>query len=147
MIKFRSDCGSTMLLTVAALCLTAVAGCGRGPAVAQVRGKVLYKDGSIPKGGVRVVRFEPMADSPAQIRKTASAEISAEDGSFELFTRRPGDGVYIGSYAVTFGVYKTARGQESLIVDKYTTSATTPYKIRVDRDVDDLEFEIEPLEP
>jgi hypothetical protein len=119
-------------------------GCGHGSPVAQVKGKVLYKDGSVPKGAIRVVRFEPAADSTSVVRKAASSNIDASDGSFELFTRRPGDGVYRGKYKVTFTVLPDPRSQESLILDKYTMSATTPYEVSVDRDVDDLAFEIEP---
>ena len=119
-------------------------GCNRAPAVAQVRGKVLYKDGSVPKAGVRVVRFEPTADSPAKVRQPAGGAIN-DDGTFELCTRKPGDGVYVGKYAVTFSVCKAPRETKSLIKDIYTRAATTPYHVTVEDDMDNLVFEIEPL--
>lgn len=120
-------------------------GCGGGPEVAQVRGKVLYKDGSVPKGGVRIVRFEPTETSTAKVRQPAGGSIG-EDGSFELSTRKPGDGVFVGEYAVTFTVWKAPREPISLIKQEYTESATTPYnKVTIDGDRDDLVFEIEPL--
>jgi hypothetical protein len=119
----------------------AAAGCNNRP-TAQVRGKVLYKDGSVPQGGVRVIRFEPTPDTTAAIRKTASGQIM-DDGSFDLFTRKPGDGVILGKYAVTFTVWRGPRDRVSLIDDKYTASATTPYTVTVDDDMDDLKFEIE----
>jgi hypothetical protein len=131
--------------TSVALCAV-VTGCGQDSPVAQVKGKVLYKDGSVPKGAIRVVRFEPAVDSTSVVRKAASSDIDAADGSFELFTRKPGDGVYRGKYKVTFTVLPDPRSQESLILDKYTISATTPYEVSVDRDVDDLAFEIEPYQ-
>jgi hypothetical protein len=118
-------------------------GCNDRP-TAQVKGKVLYKDGSVPKGGVRVIRFEPTADTTAAIRKTASSEI-ADDGSFDLFTRKPGDGVILGKYAVTFSVWRGPRDRVSLIDEKYTAKATTPYTVTVEDDMDDLMFEIEPI--
>jgi hypothetical protein len=110
-----------------------------------VKGKVLYKDGTVPQGGVRVIRFEPASDTTATIRKTASGQIQ-DDGSFELFTRKPGDGVFLGKYAVTFTHWRGTRDRVSLIDEKYTTAATTPYHVTVEEDVDDLKFEIEPAQ-
>lgn len=125
-------------------CVVVVGGCHRGPAMAQVKGKVTYKDGSIPRGGVRVVRFEPAKDSTAEVRKGASAEIR-DDGTFEAWTRQQGDGVYVGDYSVTFVVLKAPMDPKPLILPKYSSSATTPYKVSITGDVDDLKFEIEPL--
>src|SRR5689334_23205472 len=99
-MNFRTT--AAVLLT----CSLAIgAGCNKGPSMVHVRGTVMNKDGSPLKGGVRVVRFEPASDSEATLRKAASGEI-AQDGSFELFTRRPGDGIVTGKYNVTFTVWK-----------------------------------------
>ena len=131
-------------LFIAAACLSGIVGCGESHSVAQVRGKVVGKNGALPSASIRVVRFEPAADSNAAVRKGASGSIN-DDGSFELFTRRPGDGVHMGKYAVTFAFYRSATDQKSLVSAKYTKPATTPYQVVVDKDIDDLEFEIEPL--
>ncbi len=85
--------------------LLAGTGCNRGPAMVQVRGKVTNKDGSLIKCGVREIRFEPTADTTASLRKTAISQIQ-DDGSFELFTRKPGDGVIAGKYAVVISVMR-----------------------------------------
>jgi len=132
-----------VLLPVALACIVSVVGCNKGPTMVQVQGKVAYKDGSALRGGVRVVRFEPSKDSTAEVRRLASGEIE-KDGSFKLFTRRPGDGVFPGKYNVTFTVWKGSHEPTSFILDKYTTSATTPYHVTIDRDQDDLKFELEP---
>ena len=126
------------------LALFSSVGCNRGPAIAQVSGKVLYKDGSVPKGGVRVVRFEPDKDTPAELRRAASGSIQP-DGSFALCTKRPGDGVYCGKYHVTFAIMKGPREPISFIAEEYTNAASTPYHVTVDGDKSDLFFEIEPL--
>ena len=135
---------NSLLLLFVLVCAACLAGCEQRPATAQVHGKVLYTDGSVPKGGVRVVRFEPADDSMAEVRKAATGQIQS-DGSFEMSTRVPGDGVFHGKYAVTFAVWKGPRDPTSLVDEKYTQSATTPYHVTVEDDIDDLKFEIEPI--
>jgi hypothetical protein len=142
LISRASRCIS-LELAIFLTCLLPLSGCNHRPAVAQVRGKVLYKDGSVPQGGVRSVRFEPEPDSTAQVRQGAGGSIGP-DGSFEMCRRKPGDGVYLGKYAVTFTVWKAPRDRTSMIDEKYTNAATTPYHVTIDGDVDDLFFEIEP---
>ena len=110
----------------------------------QVSGTVTYKDGTVPKAGVCLVRFEPTSGSTAQIRKGATSAI-AEDGSFELWTRKPGDGVNPGEYAAVFTVCKGVMDTTPLILEKYANPNLTPYKVTVDDDKTDLKFEIEPL--
>lgn len=132
----------THWLVIAAL-VAGVAGCG-GREEYQVSGQAKYQDGSPITGAVRVIRLEPSDDSQAEVRKAASGNI-AEDGSFKLFTRKPGDGVLPGTYAVTFTVLDKAMGGRSLIPDKYTYKANTPFKLEVDGDKDDVVFELEKL--
>jgi hypothetical protein len=135
---------SVPLLLLAAVCLATIVGCGKAHSTAQVSGKIQLKDSSLQNAGIRMVRLEPTGDTSATIRKGASGTIN-EDGSFQLYTRRPGDGVYLGKYAVTFAFYRGAMDQRSLIPAKYTSAATTPYQVVVDDDRDDLSFEIEPI--
>lgn len=112
--------------------------------MSQVSGKVLYKDGSVPKGGVCALQLVPQGNNPDQVRKGAGGDIGP-DGSFTLYTRKPGDGVHHGDYAVTFSVWKGPMEPVSYIQPKYVNPSTTPYKLTVDGDVSDLKFEIEPL--
>jgi hypothetical protein len=121
-----------------------VAGCNRGPTMVQVRGKVLNKDGTTIKRGVREIRFEPTQETTAVMRRTAIGQIQ-DDGSFELFTKRPGDGVLPGKYAVVISVMRGARDPVQLIDAKYTTSRTTPYHESIDRDITDLSYTVEPV--
>jgi hypothetical protein len=104
----------------------------------------MFKDGTIPRGSLCVVRFQPAADSPAEIRKAASADIQS-DGFFEAFTRKPGDGVFLGKYDVVFSVLEDQNNSSSsLIHPKYNRASTTPYHVTIEDDVSDLEFELEP---
>lgn len=131
---------------VVALCLASAlfAGCNRGPKMYHVSGMVLNKDGSVPRG-LGAVHFEPTADSTATIRKVATGVIG-KDGTFELMTRKPGDGVFQGDYAVTIAVVKSAMDPTPLSPEKYGNAKTTPFPpVTVDRNISDLKFEIEPL--
>src|SRR4051812_48556310 len=83
-------------------CAVALSGCGTKE-MYQVRGKVIYKDGSVPTGTLAIVLFSPSPDSTAMVRKSASGPIGP-DGSFEMVTRVPGDGVHHGEYGVIFRV-------------------------------------------
>jgi hypothetical protein len=110
----------------------------------QVSGKVHYKDGTVPKGGVALVGFTPTKESTAEVRQAATGAIGP-DGSFTMFSRVVGDGVYAGDYIVTFAVAKAPMDPTPLIMAKYMSPATTPYKITVDGNKDNLDYEIEPL--
>jgi hypothetical protein len=122
------------------LALLGQAGCRRDSY--QVHGRVQYTDGTPISGGLRVIRFEPTDDTNAKIRKAASS-IIADDGTFELHTRKPGDGVHAGKYAVTFTVRTTPFGGTSLIAKQFGERNSTPFNIVVDRDQEELLFELE----
>jgi len=109
----------------------------------QVGGKVLYKDGTVPHAPVCVINFNPISDSTAEIKKAASGAIGP-DGSFSLTTRTANDGAYVGNYAVTFTVFPGPMDPRSVVLQKYTSPGLTPYKVKVDANVSDLKFEIEP---
>ncbi len=124
---------------VPVLCLSA---CG-APETAQVRGRVTMTDGTPPQGAIRVIRFEPTDDTTATVRKAGFADLE-EDGSFEMMTRKYGDGVYCGKYKVTFSIFENTDGTGSTISKKYEAAATTPYVIEVTGNMRDLVYEIEP---
>jgi hypothetical protein len=130
------------LLTLIGFVL-ALTGCGSRESY-DVSGVAKYEDGSPITGAVRIVRLEPAADTTATLRKVASGYL-AEDGTFEMFTRKPGDGVVPGKYVVTFTVMDKAMGGKSLIPSKYNTIETSPFELVVDDDKDGLEYKLEKL--
>lgn len=132
------------LLVSFAICAVSILGCNRGPTMHEVSGHVFFKDGTVPQGGIAVVVLQPRKDSTAQVRKGASGAIRS-DGSFELWTKKQGDGVFQGEYQVAFTVLKAPMDPKPLIVEKYTRPETSGYEVTVDRDISDLKFEIEPL--
>lgn len=132
---------SAVSLLCAALALGAL-GCNSGPKTVEVSGTVNFEGGVPPGAGVKVIRFAPTSDTTAEIKKAASGTI-ADDGSFEMYTRIPRDGVYVGKYAVVFSVLNSPIEQKSLIDPKYTDASTTPYIIELNDDQHDLTFTIE----
>jgi hypothetical protein len=121
-----------------------ILGCQGGQKMVQVTGKIQNKDGSKLQGGLREVRFEPSRDVPQQGLHTASGTIES-DGSYHLFTRKPNDGIMPGTYNVMVSVWKGQHEPVSLIDERYSGAATTPFKnVKIDRDQDDLNFNIEP---
>ena len=130
-----------LMLAILLFGLISQTGCG-GKETVQVSGHVQCKDGSPVPGAVRIIRFEPTGDSTAAVRKAASSDI-APDGRFELFTRKPGDGVYVGKYTVTFSALSSPLGGRSLIKPEYTLPGATPFVVEVTGDVSDLTYEIE----
>ncbi len=77
------------LMLVAGLLTTA--GCNSGPEMAPVKGVVKFKGQPVTAGTVQLfpVKSGPMAAGRLQ-----------EDGAFELTTKEPGDGAYVGDYIV-----------------------------------------------
>jgi hypothetical protein len=140
-IDFRRS--SLMLLFVLSY-IAALSGCHYGPPTARIRGKVHFKDGTIPHGELAIVTFGPQKDSTAQVRKAATGVIDPTDGSFEMNTRKAGDGVNFGDYMVMFNVVKSMKDPKLVIAEKYTEPTSTPYKITVDGDRSDLDYEVEP---
>jgi hypothetical protein len=144
MIIQRLSVVSRLFLLAAGL--SGFVGCGSGHSVAQVRGKVVFPDGKVPQVGIRMIRFECAKDTDAAVRKGASGKIN-DDGSFELYTRKPGDGVHYGKYDVTFAIFNSTTDQRPLIPIAYTKSATTPFHVTVDDDTDEHVFTIEAKAP
>jgi len=135
------------VLVSLAFCGTLV-GCGGGPDIdaefASVSGKVKYDDGSVPQGQIRVIRFDPVADASApKIRKAASAQISKEDGSFEMYTVRPGDGVILGKYKVVFIIQQSHEDPAPQVAAQFTSAETTPLEVDVQEDLAELEYVIQ----
>ncbi len=125
----------------AALYASVLVGCSSRPTV-EVSGTAKFADGSPIVGAVRTITLIPTEDTTAVVRKAATG-IIAEDGSFTLYTRKPGDGVHRGKYAVTFNVLKDPNLGGLLIPEKYTLRDETPFKIELDSDRNDLSFELD----
>jgi hypothetical protein len=120
-----------LLFAFAALWVAGCGGGGPGVEMISVSGTVKFKDGTVPQGERAEVNFEPVAGGPQQLRKVAYGEIQP-DGSFEMTTVKPGDGVIAGKYKVIFVVHRTYIGQESVVPERYTKPETTPFEITVE---------------
>src|SRR5262249_55033737 len=116
----RAICRDRALVLVALfLSCSFLAGCDRGHKMYRVKGHVFYKDGSVPTGGAALVGFVPGKNSTNEIRKGACGPINP-DGSFEMYTRKPYDGVFPGEYNVNFAIRRVAIDPTtSVIAEKY----------------------------
>ncbi len=145
-IKGISETLSTLPLSqLKAIGLLVILTCvltGCGKEMVQVSGQVKVKGESEVPGAIRAIRFEPLPDSTAKVRKAASGDI-AKDGSFTLFTRQLGDGVYPGKYAVTFTLLSGDIGGKILVKPEYMNADVTPYVVEVENDMNDLVYEVE----
>lgn len=110
----------------------ALTGCGRGDLHVPVTGTVKFADGSVPKGVIASITFQPASAGPGS--KGASSTIAPEDGSFELRTVQPGDGALPGDYLVTVNVMDGYPRGKSVVADKFTRATDTPLKATVDAD-------------
>jgi hypothetical protein len=142
-MPMRDWCAKIFLIALLS-CLCLAVGCEKGPAMYKVSGKVKLKDGSIPKASVCLVNFTPTKDSKAEVRRNATGAIGP-DGSFTMNTRLPDDGVHAGEYSVVFNVAKNPMAPVSLLLPKYTDVHSPPYTVKVDHDINDLDYTIEAL--
>jgi hypothetical protein len=127
----------------ALVCAVLLSGCTHRPKIVHVKGKVTFKNGPMPNAPIRMIGFLPTENSTAEIRKGASSIIAA-DGSYDVWTRKPGDGIYAGEYDVTFALQKGPTDPTSVVPVKYANRQTTPFKnVTVDKNTDDLNFEID----
>jgi hypothetical protein len=127
------------------LCLL-LTGCG-GNELMPVTGSVHYDDGTVPVGGLSMLRFTPTADSPSPSRRAVEGTINPTDGTFELMTYRPGDGVHAGEYHVSFTVRKNYMEPESAMPPEYShysAPSTTPLRVTVDSGHRKFDFVLEP---
>jgi hypothetical protein len=106
----------------------ALGGCGRGDLHVPVNGTVKFSDGSVPKGVIASITFQPASARPGA--KGASSTI-AEDGSFSLQTVKPGDGALPGDYLVTVQVMDNYPRGKSVVADVFTKASATPLKATV----------------
>jgi len=108
----------------------ALVGCG-SPGMQQVTGKVTFEDGSIPKGEIAVIRFEPIEGTQAAGQSKGASGDLQPDGTYRLTTIEKGDGAYVGEYKVCFSILKSYVGRESLVEQKFTSASTTPLTAKV----------------
>jgi hypothetical protein len=128
---------------VIGLCLILLPGCGKkGLELVPAGGTLKYADGSPVTGEVVVVRFEPT--DAGKEHRVASADVQP-DGSFQLYTVKPGDGATPGKFKAVVSVWKTYKGREPLAAAKYEKAATTPLEFVVAKgETNQFDLRIEP---
>src|SRR5262249_38317401 len=106
-------------------------GCGGGPTLYPVSGKVSYKDGKPVTAGLGI--FEPAGQ-----KISARGEIQS-DGSFQLGTYKNNDGALEGEYKVLIApppLPEEGKPRRPAIHAKYQSLESTPLKFTVTPDRD-----------
>ena len=125
------------------IAIAMMAGCGGGDEALQVTGVVKGADGSpIPCEGGTVL-FQPATTGENASGKHATGGVKS-DGTFEMMTRTPGDGMQPGQYKVVLQLWKNYNKQELAVPKKYGNASTTPLEATVDGDHTHFEFKVEP---
>jgi hypothetical protein len=126
-------------LSTLACLLLLLCGCGeKTDGLIPVSGTIKFADGTVPIGESALIWFEATESG----NKSASGTIEA-DGSFELMTFKPGDGVGPGKYKVVAKVYKSYREQTLAVPQQYADASATPLEAIVDADNTHFDFVIE----
>lgn len=118
-------------------------GCSNvGDNMLAVGGVVKYSDGQPVTGEAATIVFHPVRSAESKLSRPASGTIDP-DGSFELMTFKPGDGVYPGEYHVVLKAWSNYRKQRSAVPKKYTNETTTPLSATVNQEETIFEFTVE----
>ena len=120
-----------------------MAGCGGGDGALQVTGKVTSADGSPIPCEAGMVLFQPATTGENASEKHATGGVKP-DGTFEMMTRTPGDGMQPGKYKVVLQLWKNYDKQQLAVPKKYGDATTTPLEATVDGDHTHFEFKVEP---
>jgi hypothetical protein len=132
-----------VFIAMSALMACTAIGCGKsGPTMYHVSGKISFKNGTMPHGGVSLVSFVPTKDGSGEGRRPATGPIGP-DGSFAMYTRVDGDGVVAGDYNVLIAILKGPMERVSLLPAKYFDMSSPPFKATVDRNISDLDYPID----
>src|SRR5262245_41349482 len=123
-----------ILRAVTTLAILLALGCSKPAPVYKVTGKVTFRSQPLTTGTVAFHHMD--AKSPLVLGQIGS------DGTFQLTTRRPGDGAAPGEYHVTVtsmkpgigveGIDKDYRPPQPLIPLKYMRLDETPLKATVE---------------
>src|SRR5262245_3730672 len=100
------------------------AGCGGGPKLVPVKGRVVFADGRPVTAAS--ISFSPDTDKENNSTLSATSLLQL-DGSFTLRTYPHGDGAMVGSYRVTISLGRGGRGN----LAKYTRPKDTPLLIDI----------------
>jgi hypothetical protein len=132
----------TLALAASAMALAPL-GCGGGPEMAGVSGRVTYNGKPVSKGTISFVSTDP--DRP-----NATGQLDA-NGRYRLQTHEPGDGARLGDYDVTIYTHqeerlqyvpKTPQKVERLTPEKYENPKTSGLKRTVKSGSNSIDLEL-----
>jgi hypothetical protein len=137
--KFSHRTAARMILPL--VLVAGLVSCSSGERVRlhPVGGKVLYKDKALAKA---MVVFHPLGDYPDDLPKPLA--YTDAEGQFKMTTRRPGDGVPTGEYALTVEWRERTRtgaekiGGRNLLPPRYSKPESSGLRCRVQEGPNEL---------
>lgn len=119
-------------------------GCGKVPeGNASVTGKIRLRTGEPLTGVEGIVRFDPEELYAGGDRGASIGWLNA-DGSFEMMTHQPGDGVPVGDYRAVLVVRSVRDTPANLVHLDYQQFETTPWRVHVKANSDNhFEFTLD----
>jgi hypothetical protein len=130
MFRLRSTalCRWAPVLAIAVVLLS-LAGCSRGPRLYPVKGKVIWDNGAEAgelAGGLVICESED--------GKVGARGDIEKDGSFQLMTYKPGDGLLPGKHRVAVVEYSPREPPPPPIIDRtYSRLESSPLEMNVER--------------
>jgi hypothetical protein len=136
-----------VIFAVTAVGILSLNGCSRVPeGNARAGGQINFKDGRKLTGVVGVVRFDPESLYTGGSRGASVGSLRS-DGSFQMMTRTPGDGVPIGDYRVVLVVQNADGSPADAVHFDYKHFETTPWRAHVEVDGEnEFEFVLDPAD-
>lgn len=127
------------------LLLATIGGCGKqGNSTIPVSGKITYGGGEWPASGN--ITFAPLSVAEGFPRRPGSAAFQ-QDGSFEVTSFKPGDGLVPGTYSISISCYEQQPvGTDPSSFDRFNAVPkdfkTDDLVIEVDSDPIVVEFDV-----
>ncbi len=130
-------------------CLMVCQGCGDDRGLVPVSGRVTFNGGEMPGKGY--LRFVTLEVGDGFSRRSGMAKFDT-DGSYEVRSFKPGDGLLPGTYAVFPYCWEVepnmdGRPEKSYLPAKYLNPIEPQFKLTVEKGqsaIDDFDVNIEP---
>lgn len=140
-MEFSLRCTASFVLLAG---LAALLGCGEDRGLVPVRGRITFDGAEMPGKGY--LRFVPLEVAAGYTRRAGLGQFEV-DGTYQVKSFQPGDGLFPGKYAVfpfCWEVEPNMNGQpeKSYLPDKYADPEQSQFLLTVEEGQGPIEFDI-----